>query len=491
MGYKLTKEHGKNLPTIRITKIELQNFKSVHKGTITFNCGKKYIPYGTASDILGIYGQNGSGKTSLIEAVSILKHVMSGVSVPDGYADCIEMGAEYASLAFSFDLQYPEGNEYPTNGDIRKVAYSFKLARVEKGEEEEEQPHIFKDEELDGFIPTDDYKVRVFDEVLKVSGTICGQSATLKPFFDTSNPNAFIEPKPKAEILLGKMDEQKKVRLGIIKAKAEEKSKSFIFIMDTMEMLSEFGNYSPYYQMLVELRHYAKYYLFVIDSKSTGLIRLNFMLPIFTRQQIQLVPIGKRFQATTATLEDMTACFDSISLVLTQIVPGLTVSVKDYGETLAKEGKTIHTVELIAKREDLEIPLRCESDGVRKLISTLHLLIMVYNQQSFTVAFDEFDAGIFEYLLGEILLVLQSSGKGQFIFTSHNMRPLEVLKKEFIWFTTTDKDNRYVKLTGLGESNNLRKVYYREIAVQEHYDNLYTETKRNMIISAMRKAGEE
>ena len=491
MGYKLTKEHGNNLPTIRITEIKLQNFKSVRSGTITFNCGKKHVPYGTASDILGIYGQNGSGKTSLVEAISILKHVMSGANVPDEYADCIEVGAEYAKLTFSFDLQYPEKNEYPSNGDIRKVVYSFKFARVKKGEEDEEQPHVFKNEELDDYIPANDYKVRVFDEILKVSGTICGQSGTLKPFLDTSNPKAFVDPKPKAEILLGKMDEQKKIRLGIIKAKAEEKSKSFIFMMDTMEIFSEWGEYSPYYQMLVELRHYAKYYLFVIDSKSTGLIRLNFMLPIFTRKQLQLVPIGKRFQTSSEALEEMTACFNSLSLVLTQIVPGLTVSVKDYGESLAKEGKTIHIVELIARRGDLEIPLRCESDGVRKLISTLHLLIMVYNQQSFTVAFDEFDAGIFEYLLGEILLVIQSSGKGQFIFTSHNMRPLEVLKKEFIWFTTTDKDHRYVKLTGLGESNNLRKVYYREIAMQEHYDNLYTETKRNMIISAMRKAGEK
>ena len=491
MGYKLTDEHWGNLPTVRITEIKLQNFKSVRNGTITFNCGKKHIPYGTSSDILGIYGQNGSGKTSLVEAISILKHVMSGLSVPDEYADCVSAGAEYSTLSFSFDLQYPDGNKYPTNGDIRKVVYCFKLARAEKKEDEEEQPQIFKDEELDEYIPYIGYKVRIFDEVLKVSGTICGQKGILKPFLDTSNPKTFIEPKPKAEILLGKLDEEKKVRLGIIKAKAEEKSKSFIFIMDMMELLNEYGDYSPYFQMLAELRLYAKHYLFVIDSKSTGLIRLNFMLPIYTNSQIQLVPVGKRFKTTSRALEDMTKCFDSMSCVLTQIVPGLTVSIKDYGEAISKEGKLLHTVELVAKRGDMEIPLRCESDGVRKLISTLHLLIMVYNQQSFTVAFDEFDAGIFEYLLGELLLVIQNSGKGQFIFTSHNMRPLEVLKKEFIWFTTTDKDHRYVKLTGLGESNNLRKVYYREIAMQEHYDNLYTETKRNLIISAMRKAGEE
>ena len=185
----------------------------------------------------------------------------------------------------------------------------------------------------------------------------------------------------------------------------------------------------------------------------------------------------------------MKNCFKSLSIVLTQIVPGLTVEIMDHGQTLLKEDEIGRVVEIVAKRGNITISLRCESDGVRKLISTLNLLIMVYNQQSTTVAYDEFDAGVFEYLLGEILQVIQSSGKGQLIFTSHNMRPLEVLNKDFIWFTTTDPDDRYIKLVGLGETNNLRRVYYREIAMHENYDNLYNETKRNLIVSAMRKAG--
>ena len=82
MSKLLNEDHSKNLPTIRITEITLENFKSVKHGKIVFNCGKKFIPYGTQSDILGLYGQNGSGKTSLIEALSILKHLMSGVPVP-------------------------------------------------------------------------------------------------------------------------------------------------------------------------------------------------------------------------------------------------------------------------------------------------------------------------------------------------------------------------------------------------------------------------
>lgn len=489
-----TEDHMRNLPTIRLAEIVLENFKSVKYGKIVLNCGKKHIPYGTKADILGVYGQNGSGKTALIEAISILKHLLSGQSVPSEYADCVDVESSFSKLSFTFDFQYPEKCEFPTNNDIRKVVYSFKLKRQIVSENvADDFSSMFT---IETSIDDESYsapkeQVLIYDEILKVSGLICGEKTQLTPFCDTSKPNVYFAPITKSKYLLGELDENKRIQLGIAKNKSETQAKSFIFARDTLALFRQHSNYSVFYQILAELHIWATLYLFVIDSKSTGIVRLNFMLPVFANRRMQLVPIGKRFLVSPEAYEDMKKSFSSLSMVLTQIVPGLCIDVSDYGTTLTKDGKNAHIVELIAKRGNITIPLRGESDGVRKLVSTLNLLIMVYNQQSTTVAYDEFDAGIFEYLLGEILQVIQSSGKGQFIFTSHNMRPLEVLKKDFIWFTTTDPNNRYIKLSGLGETNNLRKVYYREIAVHEHYDNLYSETKRNQIISAMRKAGGE
>ncbi|MEG1999454.1 MAG: hypothetical protein RR015_05515 [Bacteroidales bacterium] len=79
-----------------------------------------------------------------------------------------------------------------------------------------------------------------------------------------------------------------------------------------------------------------------------------------------------------------------------------------------------------------------------------------------TVVIDELDAGIFEYLLGEILKIISESGKGQLIFTSHNLRPLEILDDKQICFTTTNPNNRFTKLN-IQNTNNLRSVYYRDI----------------------------
>lgn len=488
MNQLFTRDHLKNLPTIRISAITLNGFKSVKHGTIVFNCGKKFIPYGTQSDILGVYGQNGSGKTSLIEAISILKHLLSGVAVPDEYADCIDVQADYAELTFSFEFQYPDNGEYPTNNDLRKVVYSFKMRCEEK--EEIDTPHVYIDDEsMDDLLPTSTKRVVIFDEVLKMSGTICGVKTPLKPFCDTSKEKPVIGPTTKAKMLVGTLDENKRIRIGVNKSLASTRSQSFVFMAEMLKLFHENSDYSIYYQVIIELYMWAKLYLFVVDSKSTGLIRLNFMLPVFAKHRLHVVPVDKRFNCTNEAYEDMVKCFASLSMVLTQIVPGLTVEVADHGNTILNDGEVGHSVELVAKRNGVMIPLRGESDGVRKLLSTLNLLILVYNQQSTTVAYDEFDAGVFEYLLGEILQIIQATGKGQFIFTSHNMRPLEVLRKEYIWFTTTDPYDRYVKLTNLGETNNLRRVYYREIEFHEHYDNLYSDTYRNKIISAFRKAG--
>ena len=106
-----------------------------------------------------------------------------------------------------------------------------------------------------------------------------------------------------------------------------------------------------------------------------------------------------------------------------------------------------------------------------------------------TVVIDEFDAGVFEYLLGELLELFAESGKGQLIFTSHNLRPLEVLNKDFIIFTTTNPKNRYVRLKNVKSNNNLRDFYYHTILLGGQDEYLYNETNQYELSYAIRKVG--
>ena len=153
-----------------------------------------------------------------------------------------------------------------------------------------------------------------------------------------------------------------------------------------------------------------------------------------------------------------------------------------------KNGNDAIMFELYSKRGEVEMPVGYEADGVRKIIMYLKLIVSAFNQKSTTIAIDELDAGVFEYLLGEILELFQEHGKGQFIFTSHNLRPLEVLDKKFICFTTSNPSNRYIRMKGVGHSNNLRSLYFREILLANTQDEiLYENEKKFKILGAFKQ----
>ena len=472
-----TDEHLKKLPTIRIKKIELNNFKSVEHGEIVLDCGKQFVPYGTKSDILGLYGQNGSGKTAHIEALSILEILMSGGSVPDVYADCIAVDKEGSHLVFTFDLQY-------IDGEIRELEYTFNMSRTKLTDDEIQER--YKDAPENYTLPTDAYRVLIYNEIVKLSWDENGKRRIKQTIIDTSATNTPFGPDTKRKAFIGK-DKDAILELEINKKLTSEKSRSFVFSKKTLEIFKNSGLYSVYFQVLLEMRYFASLYFFVIDTKSSGLIRLNFALPLYTRRGIIHFDSRSPRMFDCDAFEHFNNVLSGLSEVLTQIVPGLKIGFKKVSDALTKDGKAGCIAELVAYRDGKEFPLRNESDGIRKIISVLSLIVAAYNDQSFTLAIDEFDAGVFEYLLGEILQTFEESGKGQFIFTSHNLRPLEVINKKFLAFTTTNPHNRYFRLKNIAATNNLRDTYFREIILGEQEEQVYNKTKRFKIEAAMRK----
>ena len=189
-------------------------------------------------------------------------------------------------------------------------------------------------------------------------------------------------------------------------------------------------------------------------------------------------------------LEIVRKVINCMNVVLQQLVPGLTISIKDMGTQLYPNGSPGCRIQLMSNKNNKEIPLQYESEGIKKLISILQLLIEIYNRPSMTVAIDELDSGVFEYLLGEVLRIIAEKGKGQLVFTSHNLRPLETLDKCFIAFTTTNPQNRYIRLRNVKPTNNLRDFYYRDIVLGEQDEPVYEPTNNNEIALAFREAGE-
>lgn len=62
---------------VRIESIEIKNFKNVGYGHLDLE-----IPKGYKASILGLYGQNGSGKTALIDALELLQFAFQADQLP-------------------------------------------------------------------------------------------------------------------------------------------------------------------------------------------------------------------------------------------------------------------------------------------------------------------------------------------------------------------------------------------------------------------------
>ena len=70
---------------VRLESIRIKNFKNIANGEVYFqerNALKRgETPGDIDGGIIGIYGQNGSGKTSCLEALRIIQRLFSGASL--------------------------------------------------------------------------------------------------------------------------------------------------------------------------------------------------------------------------------------------------------------------------------------------------------------------------------------------------------------------------------------------------------------------------
>ena len=334
------------------------------------------------------------------------------------------------------------------------------------------------------------YEVRICDEVITASGYYEGVKDSAKHTIINSigGKQYPMGPVTNLEPLLGKNKDELIVDIQVFKRLSFEKSQSFIFFNDTLKLLEENSNYSEAFQILFELAEYGIGYLHIVDTRAVG-GRDKRRFTLNTRLAKYDMSIFGTNTVPKGLMTQIESVFNSINSVLKQIVPDLQVYPQIIGNEKKEDSEELYVFVLISHRGDVEIPLRDESEGIIKLVSVLALITAAFNDKSCTVAIDELDSGIFEYLLGELLIAFEEYGKGQLIFTSHNLRPLEVLKKEEIIFTTSNPDNRYFRLKGIGRTNNLRDVYLREIMDEDQDEQLYYASKRYKLVAAFKKAG--
>lgn len=453
---------------VRLASLEISNIKNVNYGKIVMPGVASKNPIRDSAEILGIYGQNGSGKTAVIDTLYYLQRIMVGDSLADEFVEYIDAKSSQAEIVAEFNI---------FSGDTRyEVGYKVVLDKTEKG-------------------------VGIQRETLSYAKNEDGVRSNKTVFIDfqrgKENP-VFLPKKRYDEVVENNKDNNTDL---IVAYKMAEKSRcSYVFGENSREVFfQEYTNRFKECAALIEaLFVFALKDLFVICNTHSGVISANFLLPVaFKIEQDKFgmkgdfaIPMTKPVVLDTERKKLLDVLVEQINTVLYTIIPKMSIAVKNYGKQLTDSGEEGYKVELVSIRDDTPpIPIRMESEGIIKIISILNALMQAFAYPSICLAIDEMDAGIFEYLLGELLDVYNKNAKGQLIFTSHNLRALEMLDKESIMFSTANPRKRYIHMKNVKPTNNLRDVYLRGITLGGQDEVIYETTDSLKIARAFRKAG--
>ena len=138
-------------PIIKMLQITVKNFKNVLSGRVDL-ATQEQIQSGKSS-ILGIYGQNGSGKTSVLDAVSLLREIVLGRSLPDIASDYINIDEKSAEIEIVLYLKHAIDYKMKYRVVFEKNAEFSKLPNYRKYLNSEVKPSspkvLIKDEILE------------------------------------------------------------------------------------------------------------------------------------------------------------------------------------------------------------------------------------------------------------------------------------------------------------------------------------------------------
>ncbi|MCQ2009696.1 MAG: ATP-binding protein [Sporolactobacillus sp.] len=463
---------------VRVSSVEVHNCKNVVQGKLYFPCSKNRSM--KRADVLGLYGQNGSGKTAVVSAFEVLRALLCGQPLDPGVDRLIYQRSDTVRFVFTFLIC------------VERQCYEavYDVALTKQDLDADDAVNLANDRGPD--------PVYLSHEEIRYKELVKGARYKTMVAFTRKDGEEKLAPNTVASKIKSRK-ENLVVAFKVNSELAYQQRTSVFFRQEGFDLLERTLDQEPF-TLLQVLKNIFAGRLFVLSNHESGMSLANLSIPIHCRNTtlnpneqgygVINFPIDAPKRMDMETFEILQTMFTAISKVLKEVVPGLTVEAKNLGGELLHDGRNGVRVELVAKREGRSLPIACESDGIKKLLTVLSSLIVMYNDENACIVIDELDAGIYEFLLGEIVKILNNGGKGQLLFTSHNLRLLEVLERENLAFTSANPENRYIVLKGIRDSSNIRDVYIRAIQLGHAGEEVYQPTDRYDIMEAFDEAGE-
>lgn len=451
-------------PLIRFKHISIKNFYGVTNGEISF----KGWPASSSdtdfsSDILGVYGPMGSGKTTVFNAIKVLKIILNPQLCFDwwlGNVASIQYGYDSATLKYTLDLKYSEDTRF-------EVTYSVDIFKVTSTTPVNE------------YYP---YHFKCANEIISLCGTLNGETIKLQKIIDTTTTEYPFGPKLKLKEFLGVKNLGNKTKdiIQRLNVRKEFPTGSFIFgggstevdyekrtEESLLDILQQTAQDSFFYRVLRDFQSFHNN-IIVVDAYDKnhclGTYEEDNDFTFNTDKYNFLIFPQKVLDADNTVggldgINTINAYLAQISNVLEKILPNTQVR---YMPAITKVSTADNPrYELMLLSNGNVVRYRDASAGTRKLITFIDSYVKAMTNPSITLLVDELDFRIYEMTLGEMIETFQEYGKGQLIFTAHNLRLLEILDKSSICLTTLDSANKYIKFSNLYTKINLRDLYLK------------------------------
>lgn len=419
------------------TYVKAKNFKSLKD--IEFNLNKTKTK---TNQFISIYGENGSGKTNIVELFKFLQQ--------SAMARAIDIAMNKLPKEF-FEMQEEIEDKMPTEiRQIFQLSLDLKEYRMldEKGETEIE--YGFKINNKEGF-----YYIKFNNEIVEeklyyMAGKQRAYLFELKKedgkIIKTLNKNIFMNNKYNEE-LIDEIDKYwgKYSFLSLLSFEMVEKNKEYI---DTNISKNIIEIIDKIWKMTVHV------------NKGISKIMPNIFKKAQKLDNIQKGYIEKN------KFNELNKYENILNIFFTQAY----ADIKEVKYNITEKENKIYYELYFNKKiggEIKAIPSKMESEGTRRILNQFDTLIGSLLGE--TVIIDEIDNGIHDVLMKNIIMSIKDEITGQLIITTHNTLLLEILPKEYIYILSTDYNgNKTINSIKdyeikIQKNNNARDLYFKGV----------------------------